>query len=376
MSDEIYRKLAQYLDSLPPGFPPTESGVELRILKRLFTPEEAALALHLTLLGEEPKVVALRVHRPVDEVAEQLEQMASKGLIYRISRRSKPPLYQIIYFVLGIWEFQLNRLNEGLVQDVDEYMAYVIEHGFWKTSPQLRTIPVMESIPVEHGILAYDQAETVVRSRREILLAPCICRREKELQGESCGKPLETCLLFDTAARFYHKNGLGRMISADEAMDVLHLAAQTGLVIQPTNSQDPVGLCCCCGDCCGALRNLNRLEKPAEQVVSAYQAYHDPELCAACGTCVLRCQMDAMVETDGVYSLNLDRCIGCGLCVLTCSTGALTLAPKPVEERPRIPRNEFYTALQMWQDRGRLDVPEMAMMVVKSKLDRLRASLS
>ena len=37
-----YQQLAQYLDSLPAGYPPTESGVELRILHKLFSPQEAA----------------------------------------------------------------------------------------------------------------------------------------------------------------------------------------------------------------------------------------------------------------------------------------------------------------------------------------------
>ncbi len=50
---KIYKKLARHLDNLPGGFPPTDSGVELRILKRLFTEEEAELAIRLTLIPEE-----------------------------------------------------------------------------------------------------------------------------------------------------------------------------------------------------------------------------------------------------------------------------------------------------------------------------------
>jgi hypothetical protein len=60
MEKDIYQKLSQHLDNLPGGFPPTETGVELRILHRLFTPEEAELALHLTLIPEEPRVIARR----------------------------------------------------------------------------------------------------------------------------------------------------------------------------------------------------------------------------------------------------------------------------------------------------------------------------
>ncbi len=39
--DNIYHKLAKHLNKTPGGFPATESGVEIRILKRLFTEQEA-----------------------------------------------------------------------------------------------------------------------------------------------------------------------------------------------------------------------------------------------------------------------------------------------------------------------------------------------
>ncbi len=44
MTDDVYRRLAQRLDALPHGFPSTESGAELRLLEKIFEPEEANLA--------------------------------------------------------------------------------------------------------------------------------------------------------------------------------------------------------------------------------------------------------------------------------------------------------------------------------------------
>jgi len=41
MATDIYERLAMHLDDLPAGFPRTEGGVEMRILRRLFTPEDA-----------------------------------------------------------------------------------------------------------------------------------------------------------------------------------------------------------------------------------------------------------------------------------------------------------------------------------------------
>ena len=63
MSEEVYQRLAHFLNKLPGGFPPTEDGLELRILERLFTPEQAELAMHLTLIAEEAPVIARRAAR-------------------------------------------------------------------------------------------------------------------------------------------------------------------------------------------------------------------------------------------------------------------------------------------------------------------------
>jgi ferredoxin len=42
---------------------------------------------------------------------------------------------------------------------------------------------------------------------------------------------------------------------------------------------------------------------------------------------------------DALAVLNTDRCIGCGLCVTTCPSGALTLARKPPDNLPPVPKN-------------------------------------
>ena len=52
MPEDIYCKLAQRLDAIPNGFPTTQSGVELRLLAKIFTPEEAALASVMRLIRE------------------------------------------------------------------------------------------------------------------------------------------------------------------------------------------------------------------------------------------------------------------------------------------------------------------------------------
>jgi Pyruvate/2-oxoacid:ferredoxin oxidoreductase delta subunit len=371
MDQDIYRKLAQHLDDLPAGYPATDSGVDLRILRRLFTPEEAELAIRLTLLPEEPRVVARRAGLTTPEAAQQLQEMEAKGLIYSQHPPEGPARYSAAPFVVGIWEFQVGRLTPELVHDFDEYAPHLLK--IWEKTPQLRTIPVGQSIDAQTEIMVYEQAEEIVRAHTNITVAPCICRQEKQMIGEGCGKPLETCLSFGSAAAFYQRNGLGRRIDQEEALEILDLANEAGLVLQPGNSQKASFICCCCGDCCGVLRNVKKHPQPSSVLASAFFARVDEELCISCGVCETRCQMDALDLENGVPEINLDRCIGCGLCVSTCPTGALVMVRKGEEERPSVPKTTVHTHIQLGRARGKLKTADMVMLAVRSKVDRMLA---
>jgi electron transport complex protein RnfB len=373
MSTDVYQKLAQHLDDLPAGFPATKSGVEQRILRRLFTPEDAELALSLTLLAEEPRVIARRAGIRPEEATRRLEAMEKMGLIFGIHKPGRPPRYAAQQFVVGIWEFQVNNLDAEFVRDVDEYLTAMLDPTLWKQAPQIRTVPVGEAIDAELAVLPYERAEELVRAHNRFAVAPCICRREKRLVGEGCDKPLETCLTFDSSAAFYERNGLGRAISREEALAILRQAEEAGLVLQPGNSKDPDFICCCCGCCCGVLRNLKRYPQPGTLVSSAFVATVNLETCQGCGTCTERCQMEAVtVEGDKVI-LDVDRCIGCGLCVSTCPTGSLSLTRKPESAQPHVPADNVETSIQLGRARGKMKAADLVGMAVKSKVDRLLA---
>ena len=335
---DIYEKLRAHLDSFPAGFPAPESGVELRILKRLFTPEEAGLALLVTMKLEPAAVIAARAGLPQEATDTRLKQMSRKGLIFSIEAPDRPHVYMAAQFVIGIWEYHVNDLDPEFVRDMDEYLPVLSRTAFSRV-PQLRTIPVGKSIRAGMEVLPYEQAEEIVRKQTTFLVAPCICRREHQLKGAGCEKLMEACLVFGWGAEYYARNGLGRFITLQETLEILKMAEEQGLVLQPSNSQDIVNICCCCGDCCQVLKHLKTQPVPAAAVASPFAAALDPELCTGCGTCQDRCQMDALTMADALAVLNTDRCIGCGLCVTTCPSGALSLQRKPPERQPAIPKN-------------------------------------
>jgi NAD-dependent dihydropyrimidine dehydrogenase PreA subunit len=373
METDVYLRLARHLDDLPGGFPATEGGVEQRILRRLFTPEDAELALSLTLLPEESRVIARRAGIRADDAARRLDAMEKKGLIFAIHAPGEPPRYSAQQFAIGIWEFQVNNLDPEFARDFDEYLSTLFSPEIWRKAPQLRTIPVGVAFDTPIEVLAYERAEELVRGQEKFAVAPCICRREKRLTGDGCDKPLETCLTFGMAADFYQRNGLGRAITKEEALEVLKQAEIAGLVLSPGNAKEAMNICACCGCCCGVLRSVKRYPKPASLVSTPFVAEANLETCEGCGTCTERCQMEAVRLDDGKVALDPDRCIGCGLCVTTCPTDSLSLRRKPESAQPLVPKDAVDSAIRLGRARGKLTTPGLVGMMVKSKVDRLLA---
>ena len=226
--NDIYRQLAEHLDRLPSGFPATESGVELRILKRLFSEEEATIAMALSMVPETPEQIANKLKRDQGELATLLQTMSKKGLIFRLSKGGVTK-YSAAQFVVGIWEYHVNDLSEELIRDMNEYIPHLAKKSWIKhETKQLRVVPVSKSVSADMEVMPYEQAEMIIDEQSKIVVAPCICRKEHEMVGEGCGKTMEACLVFGTGAYYYEENGLGRTISQDEAKEILAQGLEAG----------------------------------------------------------------------------------------------------------------------------------------------------
>lgn len=352
MGEAGYLRLAEHLDRLPGGFAPSETGADIRLLRRLFTPEEAELATHLTLDREEAGVIAGRAGLPLAEAERRLEEMSEKGLIFSVQEEDGTMLYQAAPFVVGIYEFQVNRLSEGFLQDLDDFWSTMKPRSEPRTIPQMRTIPVGESIDPPTVALPYEQVYELVNAHDRFAVAPCICRRREKKLGRGCDAPEETCLIFGDFADFYVRIGNARYIEKSEVMEILALADESNLILRPSTSKVIEFICCCCVCCCGGLDWLDRIPKPSEAVLSSFIASFDAESCLGCGVCLERCQMRAITDEGDGVTLNADRCIGCGLCVSTCPSGALTLVRKSEGVQTEIPDTLFETWRTIALDRA------------------------
>jgi len=326
----VYAQLREFMDTLPTGFPETPSGVEIRILRKLFTPEEAGLFLHLKEEPETVETIADRLGIDTDELAQALADMADKGLVFR-ERGNGRPLYRAFQFIIGIYEFQLNTLDRELAEMIEEYFPHfgMALAGAGVKTKQLRVAPVKSSIDAASSVAHYNQIRDLIREQEVIAVQDCICRKEQGLLGNRCEHPHDVCFSFGSFGQYYIDNKLGRRIDADEAMTILDKAEEAGLVLSPSNTKELVALCSCCPCCCPTIRFAKMMPRPADMFKTYYRSRIEADYCTLCQTCIERCPMDAIQEGVDASEVIDERCIGCGLCVSACPEEAISLLPLP-----------------------------------------------
>ena len=345
--DDPYVKLAKILDTLPNGFPSTEEGVELKILKKIFTPEEAELFGRLKLSFETVEQISQRTGLPLKGLEERLFTMAEKGQLMAIDF-GEIRVFRMMPYVFGIYEFQLPHMDREFAEMAEEYSQAYGEQFYANTPQMMYTLPIEEEIATNQEALSYDRVSAIVEQSESIMVQECICKKEQALLDNPCQKPTEVCMAFAPVPNVFEGRDSGRVLTKAEALELLKQAEEAGLVHMTNNFLNGrFFICNCCGCCCGVLRNITRFGIPASLVVnSRYYAVIDPDACTACGVCAdERCQVKAISESGGVYAVNEKQCIGCGLCVSACPANAVTLAARPGSETLVPPADE-----QAWYD--------------------------
>jgi len=361
-NDKIYIKLQKHLDNQAVGFPATKTGVEIRILKHIFTPEEAEIASFLSYKFEQLEIIYSRVEHLIaspEELERILDRIQKKGGIEFKMKNGKKH-YCNAPLVVGMYEFQLNRLTPEFIKDFDDYTSdknFGIE--FLSTElPQMRTIPVTKSIDPQHHVSTFDEVTTLLQEAEDpFVIMECICRKKKSLEGTLCHVTdrKETCLAIGSMAQMVLLSGNGREINRDETMSIIEQNQKQGLVLQPSNTEKAEFICSCCGCCCGMLDLHKNLPKPLDYWASNFQAMVDTSTCEGCGTCEEWCQVGAVSVSEKIHQavVDLNRCLGCGVCVSNCPTESLSLFKKPAEVRPPQTREDLYEII-MAKKKGRL----------------------
>ncbi len=339
---EIYEKLAQKLDSIPSGYPRTDTGIELRLLAKIFTPEEAALAVDLLPMPETVAQIVQRTGRDPAKTAEMLQNMIKKGQIMGFPM-GQDYVFMLLPFIVGIYFFQVPFLDEELAKLFEKYYRSWAK-GSLTTNPSYhRVISVDKSIPLDFEIFPYERATTILKDAKSFGLYPCMCKLQKKFIDGGCNHPTMTCLVHSQFEGAFDNVPTIQKITKEEALKALKDFEDAGLVHTMGNFRETNPgmdfICNCCSCSCTFLRGIAELGLENSVAKSNFYAIVDREACTGCKTCLDRCQFKAISIENDKSLVEKSRCSGCGLCVTTCDSGALNLTRKSEEESNEIPRN-------------------------------------
>lgn len=350
--NDVFNRLRDFLDGIPNGFPASESGIEIKILKHIFTEEEAELFMKLKLTFETSEQISERTGIDAEYIKKMLPVMKNKGQLVGISKGNFS-LYRIYPYVFGIYEFQGASMNREFAEMNEEYMNSTMAAEFFSTGPAImKSIPINIEVKDDSTIEPYESVASLIEGAKSWAVRDCICKKEKALLGKKCDRPMEVCMSFAPVPGFFDNDETCRAITKDEAYNILKMSEEAGLVHMTSNYKSGhFYICNCCKCCCGPLSKYISISKNAV-AKSAYVAVVDKDLCISCGACMDRCQADAIKMNDHA---EIKDCIGCGLCVSSCPVEAIKLEKRKESDILYVPANEREWLKLRAQERGMND---------------------
>jgi ferredoxin len=327
------------------------------MLAKIFTPEEAALACMLRLEAAPAAAIAERAGSDLKETRNTLKRMVAKGLI-DIKRGEGEFAYALRPFVVGFYEGQLPRMDAEMAGLFEQYY-HETKGGVLRDTPSLhRIIPVGRAIPLQVEIHPFERATEILEGALSWGVRECICRKQQHLLGKDCGHPLESCLVFAPVKNAFDRSTFDRAIAKEEALQILRMTEDAGLVHSTGNYRDGIDyICNCCTCCCGIMRGIAEYGIMSAVAGSDFQVELDADSCTACGDCIQRCQFHALSLSGTVVDIDRARCMGCGLCVVACATEGLHLERRKVGELSTPPADirEWRAQRAMGNDRAGSD---------------------
>lgn len=307
----------------------------IRLVGMILSLEEAKLLLAMP---GQPAKLSKKLGLPVDTVEEMIHVLFVKGLVFP-SSKTDPPTWRMArdfaQFHDGsiLWP-QAPQAFLDLWQEIMETewpeIAKKISQLFPR--PFVRVIPVGVAIPVSTQVLTNENVREIIEKATTLAVTKCTCR----LTAHKCDRPLEVCLQVNRAAEYSLTRGTGKEVSKEEALELLRISEEAGLIHVTMNKlQADLFICNCCPCCC---LNMPILIKEGLRVVdpSRFQAVVDQDLCTACGTCLERCYFGALQTNEEKKTfVRGEKCLGCGLCRVVCPVEAISLqAVRPEEFVP------------------------------------------
>ena len=237
-----------------------------------------------------------------------------------------------------------------------------IKNLFLDMDTKLSRVFVRESVLLSdkaNHILDHERAEHIIDEAEYVGVGTCFCRHKNYHLGIPCkiGAPMETCLTFDNVARSLAEHGgYTRLISKEEAKDILQMCFSYDLVQMGENVREhPAFMCNCCGCCCEALEAARKFGPMQPIATTNYIPKITEETCIVCGKCERTCPVNAISMTEACPPsaeeagqpsaapesraprkgkrplIDESICLGCGLCAKNCPTKAIVMERRPIQ---------------------------------------------
>jgi len=296
-----------------------------KVLKRLMDEEEVEIVTSLPCSVAD---LVRKLGKGEETINKRLDGLFSKGVVFMTSKG-----YQ---FARGITQLHdatgSDVRSDDLWEDFGQAEWYPdrAKKAQSQEAPTWRIIPARKAVSEGTKLLPAEDLEVILNKATRFAVVHCPCRRV----ARRCDLPVEVCLQLNRAADYAITRGTSRELTREEAMKVLELSEEAGLIHSvPNRSEVAAVICNCCNDCCVLyypLMKYGGLEKGVAK--SRFQAKVDKVTCNGCQVCVERCPFGAieMVKVPGEKKLKAEvdpeKCFGCGICAVKCKPWAIKLA--------------------------------------------------
>jgi Pyruvate/2-oxoacid:ferredoxin oxidoreductase delta subunit len=299
--------------------------------------DEAKFVLAATPPGTVAEIAA-RAGLPIAKAETIAGPLFKKGLLYKSQKPGPQQYYKIRNFVQfhdgtvltpGISQEYLDMWKEFERVERPARHEMRIKSG---SKPHMRVIPVNVAVEVKSQVMFLDDVRTIIENAQVIAVTNCSCRTIKPLSDV----PLEVCMQLDKAGAYAIDRGTGRELTQKEAIEMLKMCEEKGLVHTVFNTRSSgTAICNCYGESCGNWP----IRKHAKSFTapSRFIAVVDQDTCTSCETCIERCFFDAihMDGPEGTAAIDEERCMGCGVCMVTCPVESISM--KEVRTLEHIP---------------------------------------
>lgn len=350
---DLYENLIRYYEFQIGSMPRREKFK--KALKETFSTGDLRIFFQLPYLGfiKEEKFIKKLAKIGIDEEGMQkaLKLLIPKGLVDKFQKdgvwgyERAPVIVVLEMTVQDDEDSPFRQITAEVMNDLIEGAAETIP----SRTPYYRVLPVEPTIqseskstvieinaviPDPRAILPIDVISEMLKKVDLIAISKCYCRSSKEIVGDACEHPLETCFYFDKLAQMKLQTEYAREVSYEEAMEILYKCETHGLIHNVSNCEGKIEtLCNCCECSCGVLKAWNRGMRNTVSP-SRFISSVDTEKCTLKQDCIQACPVEALSIQNEMLVVDEKKCLGCGLCVTTCSEGALQMIMR--EKPPKV----------------------------------------